>query len=90
MAKQVNWNKNIYETFVELAMLNDEEQKIMLTRIRDNWTITKQASELGISESSVKRMISRLKKKYDEVQKLAPDRLPPRRTSKIEEYMDNN
>lgn len=90
MSKQVDWNKHLYETFCELAMLSDEEKIIMLTRIRDNWTISKQAMELGMSESTIKRKIASIKKKYDRVQKLVPDRLPKRRKSSIEDYMDNN
>lgn len=90
MSKQVDWNKHIYDTFCELALLSEEEQKILLTRIRNNWTISRQASEFGMSESSIKRKIAILKKKYDRVQKLAPDRLPKRRKSSIEDYMDNN
>lgn len=90
MSKQVDWNKYIYETFSELAMLNDEKKKILLTRIKDNWTISRQAMEFGMSERSVKRRISELKRKYDEVQKRVPDKLPKRRKSKVEDYMDNN
>lgn len=90
MSKQVDWNKSLYDTFCELALLSDEEKMILLTRIKDNWTISKQAMELGMSESTVKRKIAIIKKKYDRVQKLDPDRLPKRRKSSQEEYMDNN
>lgn len=90
MSKQVDWNKHIYETFCELAMLNEEDKKILLTRIKDNWTISHQAMAFGMSERSVKRRIAEMKAKYDKVQALVPDKLPKRRKSKIEDYMDNN
>lgn len=71
-------------------MLSQIEKKILLTRIRDNLTISQQANLFNMSESTIKRKIATLKIKYDRVQELAPDKLPKRRTSKIEDYMDNN
>lgn len=88
MSKQVSWNKIILEKFIELALLNKEEEMIIRTRVA-GWTITKQAMELNMSKSNVSRIIAELKQKYDEVQKYEP-LLPPRRTSKEELYMDEN
>ncbi len=90
MTKQVDWNKSIYETFSDLAMLSEDERKILLTRIRDNLTISQQANLFGMSERTIKRKIADMKKKYDKVQLLVPDKLPKRRKSSIEDYMDNN
>lgn len=42
-----------------------------------------------MSVSTVDKIIARLKTKYDAVQKYNP-LLPPRRTSKEEEWMDEN
>ena len=78
MTKQVPWNKIILEEFIELACLNELEQKIMRTRI-DGWTITKQAYEFHMSESSIKKMIAILKNKYDNVQEFSSV-LPPRKS----------
>lgn len=88
MAKQVPWNKLILETFIDLAMLTEDEEKIMRTRIA-GWTITKQAITFGMSESSINRIIKRLKIKYDDVQQYSP-LLPPRKYSVEETYMDTH
>lgn len=61
--KQVQWNKTVYELFKTEAMLSDDEQYIMESRIR-NVPISAQADFLGVSESSVHRMVNLLKKKY--------------------------
>jgi len=88
MSKQVPWNKIILERFVELAMLTREEEMIMRTRVA-GWSRTKQAMELCMSLSTVDRIISRLKIKYDVVQKYDPI-LPPRKFSVEETYMDTH
>lgn len=88
MSKQVPWNKIIVEHFIELAMLSDEEQMILRTRV-SGWSRTKQANELGMSLTTVDRIIARLKKKYDKVQKYDP-LLPPRKFSAKETWLDNN
>lgn len=89
MTKSLSWNKRSFDTFVELGMLTDDEKAVLETRIK-GWTRTKQSRELNISMATLDRIISRIKKKYDEVQPHAPDILPVRRLSKEEDYMDNN
>lgn len=88
MAHQVPWNKIILEEFIDVACLTQTEEIIMRTRVK-GWTITKQAQELNMSESSIKRYISILKKKYDKAQKFSPI-LPPRKSSAEETYMDEH
>lgn len=88
MSKQVPWNKIILETFISLAVLTDEEEKILRTRVM-GWTITKQAMTFGMSTAAVNRIIRRLKAKYDSVQPYSP-LLPPRRHSAAETYMDTH
>lgn len=88
MSHQVIWTKEILDTFINDACLTPEEEIIMRTRVK-GWTISKQAQELHMSESNVKRIISILKKKYDAVQKNS-NILPKRRTSKTEEYLDTH
>lgn len=88
MSKQVLWNKIILETFIEESCLTKEEEMIIRTRVA-GWSRTKQSMELGISLSTVDRLISSLKKKYDNVQKYNP-LLPPRKSSAQETWMDNN
>ena len=88
MAKQVPWNSVILDEFISLALLTEDEEKIMRTRIA-GWTRTKQAMELGMSLSSIDRIISTLKHKYDDVQRYS-DILPPRKRSACELYMDEH
>lgn len=88
MAHQVPWGKVILEAFIEEASLTQDEEMIMRTRVA-GWTITKQARELGMSESAVNRTIARLKKKYDAAQKYSAI-LPPRKESAAEVYMDTH
>lgn len=88
MAKQVPWNKFIVEEFVSLAMLTEEEEMVLRTRVA-GWPITKQSMELGMSVSTVNRIIKRLKVKYDNVERYSAI-LPPRKFSAQETYMDEN
>lgn len=87
--KQVPWNSVIYEEFTKLAMLNEDEQYIMLTRIRDEATVIQQADHLHCSPEKVRDMIRSLKDRYDAVQPYSP-LLPVRKRSKREEYMDTH
>lgn len=87
--KQVDWSERIYEEFCKLAMLNEKERYIMRTRIMDEATVTQQADHLHCSPETVKGMIRKLKKKYDNVQPYS-EFLPVRRKSKREEYMDSH
>ncbi len=79
LAKQVPWNKIIVEEFIKLATLSDDEINILKTRAL-GWTITKQSMTFGISESTINRIVYRLKLKYDAVQPYS-DILPPRKFS---------
>lgn len=88
MSKQVPWNKIILERFIELACLTKDEEEIIRTRVA-GWSRQAQAQRLGMSISTVDRLISSLKKKYDDVQPYDAI-LPPRRTSEQEEWLDNN
>lgn len=88
MAHQVEWNKIIVERFVELAMLTEDEEMILRTRVA-GWPRTRQANELNMSVSTVDRIISRLKRKYDNVQRFDPI-LPKRRESAAENWMDTH
>ena len=77
MTNEVIWAKIVLERFIELASLTEDEEMVIRTRVA-GWSRVKQAMELNLSISSIDRIISRLKRKYDEVQKYDPI-LPPRR-----------
>lgn len=86
MAHQVPWNKVIIEEFASQAILSKEEEQILRTRVA-GWTRTEQAINFDMSIQKVDRIISKLKAKYDNVQKYDP-LLPPRRLSSQELYQD--
>lgn len=88
MAHQVPWTKLIVEEFIKDGMLSKEEEYIIRTRAVGH-TITQQAEELHMSTDNVSKIIARLKKKYDMVQRYNP-LLPPRRFSAKETYMDEH
>lgn len=84
MSKQVPWNKAIFERFVELAMLGEEEQNIMRTRIA-GWSRAKQSYKFGMSLATLDRIIARLKVKYDNAARLDSG-LPKRKFSVADTY----
>lgn len=88
MTKQVPWNKIIVERFVELGMLTKDEEWVLRTRV-SGWSRTEQSIKLGMSVSSIDRIIATLKSKYDAVQKYDP-LLPPRKSSKQETWQDTH
>lgn len=89
MAHQVVWTSKILELFKEKALLTEDEMFIMESRIKGH-PVTYQAQHLNCSEATVHRMISKLKKKYDQVQKEFPEHFPPRRYSTKETWMDTH
>lgn len=88
MSHQVPWNKFILEEFINTACLTKDEEMIMRTRVA-GWSRTKQAMELGMSLTTVDRLIASCKRKYDNAQKYSP-LLPPRKNSAAEMWMDEN
>ena len=89
MSKQVMWTDKLTEEFIKRAALSDDEAYVMRSRAR-GYTVTQQSLHLNKSVATVHRMIATLKKKYDAVQKEYPNEFPPRKTSKVEEFMDEN
>ena len=88
MSKQVPWSKVILEAFIEDALLTQEEEMVIRTRVA-GWTRNQQSMEFGMSISNIDKIIKRLKVKYDLVQKYNP-LLPPRKHSVVETFMDEN
>lgn len=87
--QQVKWTKNLLNDLYEYALLNEDEQYIMESRIK-GVPVSMQAVHLCCSESTVHRMIAKIKKKYDAVQKEHPDKFSPRKKSAKETWMDEN
>lgn len=88
MTKQVPWNKFILETFISEASLTKDEELVMRTRVA-GWSKQEQAIKLGMSTSSIDRIIKSLKVKYDRLQKYDV-MLPPRKKSAAETWMDEH
>lgn len=90
MSKEVPWTDRVLREFIERAMLSEDEIFIMTTRIK-GWTVSKQAMELHVSESTIANKIRDLKHRYDLVQAEYPDIFPVRnKKSAKEKYMDEN
>ena len=89
MAKQVLWTRDVLEFFIEVACLTELEENVMRTRVKE-WPVSKMSMEFHVSESTIHRTIKRLKTKYDQAQREYPDRLPVRRNSAKETYMDTH
>ena len=62
LSMRFEYTKEEFEYIVDKAMLNEELTKIFEMRIKD-YSITKIAMELNMSESTVNRRIKQLKKK---------------------------
>lgn len=80
MAHEVVWNLDIYNEFVRIACLTDDEKDVIRTRVIDKWSVVKQSQELGMSVSKVNKITKKLKIKYDSAQKNSTI-LPPRKQS---------
>ena len=90
MSHQVKWTRRITDLFVYAAQLNDLERQVLETRI-SGMSIRQQAYYFNVSESTINRIVQRLKQKYDVVQKEYPDDLPVRQKKSVyEEYLDKN
>lgn len=88
MSHQVLWTKKILETFIEQANLTKQQQMIMRTRAA-GMTRVQQSFQFNMSLSTIDKIIKRLKRKYDQVQKYNPI-LPPRKFSVEQLYMDTH
>lgn len=88
MAHQVAWTKVIVEEFIRIGRLTKLEEMVLRTRAA-GWTRTKQHIKFNVSVSTIDRTIATLKQKYDVCQQYSPI-LPPRKTSKEEDYMDTH
>lgn len=68
MSKQVIWTRRVTEFFVDQANLTELERRVLETRIA-GMTRQEQAFYFNLSISTIDKIIARLKRLYDEVQK---------------------
>lgn len=88
MCNKFPWNTILYDEFVRLGGLSEFEQRLLRDRMR-GLSRTEMSILYSCSISTVDRTIKNLKKKYDSVQPYS-DKLPKRRTSDAEKYMDSH
>lgn len=83
---QIKWNKCLYNTFVDDAILTDLEKKVLYARVweSDKWTTIKMALEWNVSRTTINNAISSIRKKYDDLYHLYPDKYPRRVVQKID------
>lgn len=87
MRTKVPWTKTMLEKFIEEALLTEEEERILRTRVA-GWSIIKQSIELNISESTVSRTVKNLKQKYITLQQQFPETFPKLKPSKYDDALD--
>ena len=88
MKPKVPWTKTMLEKFIEEALLNEDEEKILRTRIA-GWSIIKQSLEFQMSTATVSRIINNIKHKYEQIQPMYPNIFPKLKQSKYEDCLDS-
>lgn len=79
MAHDIIWSKVILETFIEEALLTNEEEAVLRKRVK-GCSRASIAMDLNMSVSNVDKVIARIRRKYDTASKYNP-LLPPRKLS---------
>ena len=82
MRPKVPWTKTMLEKFIDEALLSEDEEKVLRTRIA-GWSIVKQSMEFQMSTATVSRIINSIKQKYLKLQPLYPEIFPELKHSKI-------
>lgn len=87
MGTKIPWTKSMLEKFLEEALLTEEEEKILRTRIA-GWSIVRQSMEFGLSTATVSRIVNKIVNKYKILQPKFPDVFPPFKESKYEKALN--
>jgi hypothetical protein len=77
---KIHWTKPLYDSFVSDAILTDLEKKVLYARVweNDKWTITSMSLEFNVSRSTINNCIASIRRKYDYLSSLNPDKYPER------------
>lgn len=77
---KIHWTKPLYDSFVSDAILTDLEKKVLYARVweKDKWTITSMSLEFNVSRSTINNCIASIRRKYDYLSSLNPDKYPER------------
>ena len=80
MRRKIIWTKPLYNAFIEDAILIDLEKKVLYARVweKDKWTITSMALEFHVGRSTINNAISSIRRKYDNLSDISPDKYPKR------------
>lgn len=78
LKRQIPWTKTLLEDFIQEALLTEDEEFIVRTRIA-GWSSIKQSMERGLSTATISNIVKRCKEKYDNLHKQFPNRFPKRR-----------
>ena len=83
---QIPWTRGLYDEFIHDAILTELEKKVLYVRVweQEKWTITKMALEFNAGKSTINNCISSIRRKYDFLHYLHPDKYPRRVLSKME------
>lgn len=87
MRSKVPWTKTMLEKFIEEALLTEDEERILRTRVA-GWSIAKQSIELNMSASTVSRMVKNIRQKYLTMHSRFPDLFPAIKPSKYDRALD--
>lgn len=88
MRPKVPWTKPMLEKFIEEALLSEDEERVLRTRIA-GWSIVKQSMEMCVSTATISRIVNQIKSKYKAIQPLYPDIFPPMKQTKFEDILDS-
>ena len=75
--KGIIWTRSIFEEFVNIAMLSEEEIAVIEADIK-GWSQVKMSMQLNMSIAKINRILHRCRIKYDAAQKES-DILPIRK-----------
>ena len=64
---KVPWNRVILEEFVSLALLSEEDENILRTRVDPKWNQVHQGLAFYVSSATVTRRVRKMRKKYQRV-----------------------
>lgn len=87
MKTKIPWTKTMLEKFIEEALLTEDEERILRTRVA-GWSIVKQSVELNMSVSTVSRLVRNIRQKYLTLQDQFPDIFPKLKPSKYDEALN--
>lgn len=72
MSKLVNWSRPVYNEFLSIALLTDDEKALIEGHVINHWSGVQKSMNLNMSQAKVDDLMKSLKKKYWEATKFSP------------------